>query len=128
MTDPSTPRIDELTLPPAVARRHGAEAMERVNDAFADVHTTTFTFTCPFGCTIPVVDGREQPHECIGMVIVRRGLGYGPGADDAARRVVDELLPVLRDRIGDAWQEGATTQRRITEAARMRTAINAAGS
>lgn len=75
---------------------------------------TTFSWTCPFGCTVHVVDGVEQSHVCEGETIIESVLvGYnGESTSVQAARIAEALKPQMRERAFDVWVDGVHSGRR----------------
>jgi len=73
--------------------------------------TATFTFTCPWGCTVNVVDGATQPHVCDGtsriIDLLRIGaIDVGQTYGAIAERLARGLDPALRELKGDTFTQG----------------------
>lgn len=78
---------------------------------------TTFSHTCPFGCTVHVVDGVEQTHVCVGAVTINAALDRfqvtaPSGMSGVATAIAEELRPRLRELLFDAWKDGVQSGRR----------------
>lgn len=73
-------------------------------------YATTFTFTCPWGCTVDVTDGQEQPHVCDGTSAILDAMRVTPAADltalEYAERLAARLAPVIRERRAESWETG----------------------
>ena len=74
-----------------------------------DVVCTTFTFACPWGCTVSVVEGQEQPHICSGSSMILDAMRTAPDGVtnmEFAEHIARTLDPDLRVLKGDAWETG----------------------
>ena len=75
--------------------------------------TDTFTFTCPWGCTIGVRRGAEEPHSCLGTVRVAELLSdaYAPEPipEGVAEHIARGLDRTLRERFVELFPEAALT-------------------
>lgn len=71
--------------------------------------TDTFTFTCPWGCTVSVERGTEQPHTCDGTSAIVDAMRVAPtGATvlELAEHIARALDPTVRERLGASWEDG----------------------
>lgn len=72
----------------------------------------TFTFKCPWGCTVTVDGGQEQPHTCDGtsriLDILHTAAHANPSQSymEMAERVARALDPALRERSHESWVIG----------------------
>lgn len=73
------------------------------------VVSTTFTYSCAWGCTVSVVESAEQPHMCVGLQVV------GALAPELPWKRVCEvthgLEPLVRTLVGHAWDDGVQQAR-----------------
>ena len=71
---------------------------------------TTFTFTCDWGCTVRVEDGKEQPHKCLGTSALVDALRVtdqqGKTVLEVAERLAFLLRPDLRELRNESWKTG----------------------
>lgn len=72
---------------------------------------TSFTFKCPWGCTVRVVDGTTQPHGCDGtsriIDLLRIGaIDPGQTYGEIAERLARGLDTRVRELKGDAFTQG----------------------
>lgn len=69
----------------------------------------TFTFACPWGCTVHVRDGKEQPHTCHGTSLIldaKRVAPEGVSNLEWAEFMARRLDPAIRGLRGDSWETG----------------------
>ncbi|MGZ4520150.1 MAG: hypothetical protein ACXVGA_04320, partial [Mycobacteriaceae bacterium] len=77
-----------------------------------DIACTTFTFTCPWGCTVQVEEGREVAHHCAGTSAILDALHdahHGRGnltMLQLAEHVARQLDPTVRVLKADSWETG----------------------
>lgn len=74
-----------------------------------DVACTTFTFTCPWGCTVHVVEGQEQAHTCAGTSLIVDAMRTAPeGATvlEYAEHIARLLDPDVRVLKHGSWETG----------------------
>ena len=74
----------------------------------------TFTFRCPWGCVIGVVNGAEQPHICNGTSQIVDILALAHGGMTVlqlSERIARGLDATLRERSHDAWVTGVNDGR-----------------
>jgi len=57
-------------------------------------HVIDFTFQCPWGCTVHVVDGKEQLHDCPAVRALTDTVGL---TDIMAQSAARALEPLVRD-------------------------------
>lgn len=74
----------------------------------------TFTCLCPWGCTIHVQRGKEQPHTCAGTSLVVDAMRTAP--DDAtvleyAEHIARAIDPDVREQRGLSWEDGVRSGR-----------------
>jgi hypothetical protein len=113
--------VDDVTCPcapivhPAAGLMHttlnGAGPLPvEIPEELRDVVFTTFTHECAYGCTIQTTDGREQPHDCVGVTTIVDAIRGRPGATraerEAAMRAAEALAPLIRERRHQAWLAG----------------------
>ena len=74
--------------------------------------TDTFTFACPWGCTVSVDRGQQQPHTCRGTSLLLDSLHdahHGRGnltMQQLAEHLARQLDPEIRVLKADSWETG----------------------
>jgi hypothetical protein len=85
-------------------RQHAKETQPTRRFTMSEASTLpsdTFTFACPWGCTIHVEHGVEQPHDCEGTRLLAQGMPR-----EAAEPIARALDERLRAKYAAGYDEG----------------------